>query len=237
MVVGGCTLYCRGFCSVHVCTSPLSSFVCFCCSSRQVGKSSRLTIVGDGSRITYAPRPTTAAAAAAAAAGTPDGVPLDNESGGVSVRGSGNGNDRHLLGRDRDRDQGALFEIGRNASLVLENLSLVTHSSGGGGGGDDDDNARESNGPAPLLSLLPDSAVTARGCHLGVTGPSSSSSSSSRKRQAGSAMVRIMIKGGVWKNTEDEILKAAVMKYGKNQWARVASLLSRKSPKQCKARW
>jgi hypothetical protein len=26
-----------------------------------------------------------------------------------------------------------------------------------------------------------------------------------------------MIKGGVWRNTEDEILKAAVMKYGKNQ--------------------
>ena len=26
-------------------------------------------------------------------------------------------------------------------------------------------------------------------------------------------------KGGVWKSTEDEILKAAVMKYGKNQWA------------------
>jgi len=25
--------------------------------------------------------------------------------------------------------------------------------------------------------------------------------------------MRIMIKGGVWKNTEDEILKAAVMKY------------------------
>ena len=46
-----------------------------------------------------------------------------------------------------------------------------------------------------------------------------------------------MIKGGVWKNTEDEILKAAVMKYGKNQWSRVASLLSRKSAKQCKARW
>jgi pre-mRNA-splicing factor CDC5/CEF1 len=46
-----------------------------------------------------------------------------------------------------------------------------------------------------------------------------------------------MIKGGVWKNTEDEILKAAVMKYGKNQWARIASLLSRKSAKQCKARW
>jgi len=50
-------------------------------------------------------------------------------------------------------------------------------------------------------------------------------------------MVRILIKGGVWKNTEDEILKAAVMKYGKNDWARVASLLNRKSAKQCKARW
>ena len=41
----------------------------------------------------------------------------------------------------------------------------------------------------------------------------------------------------MWKNTEDEILKAAIMKYGKNQWARVASLLARKSAKQCKARW
>eukprot|EP01012_Entosiphon_sulcatum_P048374 TRINITY_DN6684_c0_g1_i1.p1 TRINITY_DN6684_c0_g1~~TRINITY_DN6684_c0_g1_i1.p1 ORF type:complete len:780 (+),score=212.85 TRINITY_DN6684_c0_g1_i1:75-2414(+) len=49
--------------------------------------------------------------------------------------------------------------------------------------------------------------------------------------------MRIFIKGGSWKNTEDEILKAAVMKYGKNQWARVASLLPRKSSKQCKARW
>jgi len=46
-----------------------------------------------------------------------------------------------------------------------------------------------------------------------------------------------MIKGGVWKNSEDEILKAAVMKYGKNQWARISSLLVRKSAKQCKARW
>lgn len=46
-----------------------------------------------------------------------------------------------------------------------------------------------------------------------------------------------MIKGGVWRNTEDEILKAAVMKYGKNQWSRIASLLHRKSAKQCKARW
>ena len=50
-------------------------------------------------------------------------------------------------------------------------------------------------------------------------------------------MPRVMIKGGIWKNTEDEILKAAVMKYGKNQWSRIASLLHRKSSKQCKARW
>eukprot|EP01027_Heterolobosea_sp_BB2_P010038 GEZU01014775.1.p1 GENE.GEZU01014775.1~~GEZU01014775.1.p1 ORF type:complete len:130 (-),score=16.68 GEZU01014775.1:63-452(-) len=49
--------------------------------------------------------------------------------------------------------------------------------------------------------------------------------------------MRIYIKGGPWKNTEDEILKAAVMKYGKNQWSRIASLLNRKSAKQCKARW
>jgi len=46
-----------------------------------------------------------------------------------------------------------------------------------------------------------------------------------------------MVKGGVWKNTEDEILKAAVMKYGKNQWARISSLLTRKTAKQCKTRW
>ncbi|GJV01112.1 cell division cycle 5-like protein [Tanacetum coccineum] len=45
------------------------------------------------------------------------------------------------------------------------------------------------------------------------------------------------ISGGVWKNTEDEILKVAIMKYGKNQWARISSLLVRKSAKQCKARW
>ncbi|KAI8922871.1 pre-mRNA splicing factor component-domain-containing protein [Entophlyctis helioformis] len=49
--------------------------------------------------------------------------------------------------------------------------------------------------------------------------------------------MRIIIKGGMWKNTEDEILKAAVMKYGKNQWARISSLLTRKTPTQCKARW
>ncbi|KAJ2718413.1 Pre-mRNA-splicing factor cef1 [Coemansia sp. Benny D115] len=49
--------------------------------------------------------------------------------------------------------------------------------------------------------------------------------------------MKIHLKGGVWKNTEDEILKAAVMKYGKTQWARISSLLVRKTPKQCKARW
>lgn len=47
----------------------------------------------------------------------------------------------------------------------------------------------------------------------------------------------LQLKGGVWKNSEDEILKAAIMKYGLNQWARCASLLPRKTPAQCKARW
>lgn len=46
-----------------------------------------------------------------------------------------------------------------------------------------------------------------------------------------------MSKGGVWKNSEDEILKALVMKYGNNEYSRIASLLSRKSSKQLKARW
>ncbi|KAJ5413992.1 hypothetical protein N7509_000619 [Penicillium cosmopolitanum] len=41
-----------------------------------------------------------------------------------------------------------------------------------------------------------------------------------------------VVKGGVWTNIEDE-----VSKYGLNQWARVSSLLARKTPKQCKARW
>lgn len=49
--------------------------------------------------------------------------------------------------------------------------------------------------------------------------------------------MRYMIKGGIWKNTEDEILKAAVMKYGLTQWSRISSLLVRKSAKECKARW
>ncbi len=49
--------------------------------------------------------------------------------------------------------------------------------------------------------------------------------------------MRYMIKGGIWKNAEDEVLKAAVMKYGLNQWSRISSLLVRKSAKECKARW
>jgi pre-mRNA-splicing factor CDC5/CEF1 len=52
-----------------------------------------------------------------------------------------------------------------------------------------------------------------------------------------SIMVRVFLKGGVWKNSEDEILKSAVQKYGKQQWARVASLLNRKTAKQAKAQW
>jgi pre-mRNA-splicing factor CDC5/CEF1 len=47
----------------------------------------------------------------------------------------------------------------------------------------------------------------------------------------------LVVKGGKWRNTEDEILKAAVSKYGMNQWARISSLLVRRTPKQCKARW
>lgn len=50
-------------------------------------------------------------------------------------------------------------------------------------------------------------------------------------------MVKFVRRGGIWKNSEDEILKAAIMKYGKNQWARISSLLPRKTPKECKARW
>ena len=44
-------------------------------------------------------------------------------------------------------------------------------------------------------------------------------------------------KGGVWTNIKDEVLKAAVSKYGLNQWQRVSSLLVRKTAKQSKVRW
>ena len=50
-------------------------------------------------------------------------------------------------------------------------------------------------------------------------------------------MVRFNATQAVWKNSEDEILKAAVMKYGLNQWGRVASLFAKRTAKQCKARW
>ncbi|ODV90809.1 hypothetical protein CANCADRAFT_31653 [Tortispora caseinolytica NRRL Y-17796] len=46
-----------------------------------------------------------------------------------------------------------------------------------------------------------------------------------------------MSKKDTWTNVEDEIVKAAIAKYGLNQWARVSSLLSHKTPKQVKARW
>lgn len=50
-------------------------------------------------------------------------------------------------------------------------------------------------------------------------------------------MAPVYVKGGAWTNVEDEILKAAVAKYGLTQWARVSSLLAKKTAKQCKARW
>ncbi|ANB15857.1 Cef1p [Sugiyamaella lignohabitans] len=50
-------------------------------------------------------------------------------------------------------------------------------------------------------------------------------------------MAPTYVKGGVWTNVEDEILRAAISKYGLNQWARVSSLLVRKTAKQAKARW
>ena len=40
-----------------------------------------------------------------------------------------------------------------------------------------------------------------------------------------------------WKDSEDVILKLAIMRYGLNQWSRTSSLLVRRSVKQCKARW
>ncbi|KAF2204843.1 hypothetical protein GQ43DRAFT_437538 [Delitschia confertaspora ATCC 74209] len=47
----------------------------------------------------------------------------------------------------------------------------------------------------------------------------------------------VVTKIGQWSNVEDEVLKAAISKYGLNQWARVSSLLAKKTAKQCKARW
>jgi pre-mRNA-splicing factor CDC5/CEF1 len=58
-----------------------------------------------------------------------------------------------------------------------------------------------------------------------------------KKKEKAKMTMRYLMKGGYWKNSEDEILKAAVMKYGLNQWSRISSLIARKSAKQCKARW
>ncbi|CAD25073.1 hypothetical protein [Encephalitozoon cuniculi GB-M1] len=40
-----------------------------------------------------------------------------------------------------------------------------------------------------------------------------------------------------WTRTEDEVLKAGVMKYGTNKWSKVSSLLPSKTPSQCRMRW
>ena len=49
--------------------------------------------------------------------------------------------------------------------------------------------------------------------------------------------MKIYIRGGAWSNVEDQVLLAAYMKYGGNQWMRIASLLPKKSAAQVKARW
>lgn len=40
-----------------------------------------------------------------------------------------------------------------------------------------------------------------------------------------------------WTSSEDTILTAAIRKYGLYQWSRISSLLPKKTPHQCKARW
>jgi pre-mRNA-splicing factor CDC5/CEF1 len=49
--------------------------------------------------------------------------------------------------------------------------------------------------------------------------------------------IMVVTKVGQWSNVEDEVLKAAISKYGLNQWARCASLIAKKTAKQCKLRW
>ncbi|GAV50180.1 hypothetical protein ZYGR_0U00360 [Zygosaccharomyces rouxii] len=44
-------------------------------------------------------------------------------------------------------------------------------------------------------------------------------------------------KAGVWTNLEDQIVKAAIQKYGTHQWSKIASLLQHKSARQCQIRW
>lgn len=49
--------------------------------------------------------------------------------------------------------------------------------------------------------------------------------------------VPVYVKGGAWTNLEDQIVKAAIQKYGTHQWSKIASLLQRKTAKQCETRW
>ncbi|KAL6944895.1 hypothetical protein ACO0QE_002337 [Hanseniaspora vineae] len=49
--------------------------------------------------------------------------------------------------------------------------------------------------------------------------------------------VPIYVKGGSWTQTEDQILKAAVAKYGLQKWNKIASLIVKKTGAQCKQRW
>lgn len=49
--------------------------------------------------------------------------------------------------------------------------------------------------------------------------------------------VPVYVKGGVWTNLEDQIVKAAIQKYGTHQWSKIASLLQKKTAKQCETRW
>lgn len=47
----------------------------------------------------------------------------------------------------------------------------------------------------------------------------------------------VYVKGGVWTNIEDQILRAAIQKYGTHQWSKIASLLHKKNARQCEIRW
>lgn len=44
-------------------------------------------------------------------------------------------------------------------------------------------------------------------------------------------------KAGSWSNLEDQIVKAAIQKYGTHQWSKIASLLQHKNARQCQIRW
>jgi hypothetical protein len=50
-------------------------------------------------------------------------------------------------------------------------------------------------------------------------------------------MSRMRTRAAQWTNTEDEILKAGMQKYGMNNWERVASLIDTHSARECKDRW